>query len=151
MWRGNLLYHGRQVATVLLSSIAIGCSNQLPAASTSGVAAETSVARPACASNEVAVAVTFVAAVQAHDVNAYSACESAATQPAADLVTQLAEFGTLVLDRASLRDGRSSVDIPSPPIPNGDPTLVPHQCGVIVLGAFEAGGWFVTGIHFYCS
>ena len=117
----------------------MGCSNKS--------ADETSTSRGSCASDAVTVAVRFAKAVKAHDIPVYSACESVTAPPDPQLVDQLADFDTLVFEDAFVTG--NSVHIPLPPMPNG--SLPPHQCGVIIVGSNEPGGWYVSDLSFYCS
>ena len=128
----------------LLCSVSIACSNDsdVVAPPSSGTATA-----PPCATDALAVAVRFATAVQANDIDVYSACESATSPPASGRIDTLATFGTLRFEDASKKG--TTVDVPAPPIPNGD--LPPHQCGVNVVVADETNGWFVTDVTFYCS
>ena len=161
-WRSAPVRPGVFAAGVLCV-VAIGCSAnsdvEAPMDSNTAIvpaptehasaapSAEPSGSQQPCGSEAIAVAVRFAAAVQASDVDAYSACESATTPPAHARIVTLATFGTLVFEDAFEKGG--GVDIPAPPIPNGD--LPPQQCGVNIVGTHEANGWYVTDITFYCS
>jgi hypothetical protein len=96
----------------------------------------------ACADDAVAVATTFVTAVQAGDTTLTRRCELPAAGPTPDRIETLRNWGLLLVDEAVITTASNAdsvtVRIPSPNTPNigeGGGTTVhmpDHQSGVLV-------------------
>ena len=163
--RFQAIRHYSRWFIVGVAALCVGCAGTADRANP--IPAPSSTAKPSgCGTDAIAVAKTFVAAIQAGDQSTFQRCEQPGQKLSADMVKGL-ESGVYLLNAATVSDqvipppakDKVVVRIPAPDQPGEiivDGTSVlrrpPHQSGVNVRTARESdGSYYVVDVMFYAS